>query len=696
MLTPKKLRFSGIGPFVEEQVVDFTNLANLVQIVGESGSGKSTMFNAMDFLFGISDLPNTVLETYVQKMPLSVSCDFDFDGQPLTITRAKNKLTIDLNGEVTSGSNKLAEEKLDEIIGMPRALFKPMLHKIQKSGGFFLDFTPKEKYEFMTSALGLGEYQKKLEKIEIAASTAEKDKDRAESDLRAAQTGLLATQEAIASLGETPAQEVTQQTVLALKQVADLSSEQLKALQLGHNSQLSILEQERPALQRPEMMVEAYDGRNLTVLLSSLRGFEVSVVNLRKQETERVATVNQKIAKLTDDSFANSTKMSLGATAKNEAIKVAAEIKKIRAGICATCEQSWVHDSAKAHEVELMGKISFLKNQIEAAGPAQVRLDEIKAELAALSIEKTPTQDPAIFELELQIASAKKATEDENLKMRAHQATQAEANKTVMTAYDQELAQVNALFRTKQETLSNTQRWEVNAIRDSVESDRKAFELAVSGLQSYNEAKKRFDSSDAKLKVQEAEYLKKASALENTTLSLAQRSNTLDEVRRAVKSYVSSKFDDALASVAEAATTMIRLIPNMANATIQLDGTKETKDGKIKEEVNAVIHKDGFENVHIKSLSGGQRSSVDIAIDLAVIDFLEERTNKGISLFVMDEPFVGIPTAGIEQILEMLQNYKSDKQIIISDHNPIIEEFIQSKIYVSKNGPTSTISLISL
>ena len=127
------------------------------------------------------------------------------------------------------------------------------------------------------------------------------------------------------------------------------------------------------------------------------------------------------------------------------------------------------------------------------------------------------------------------------------------------------------------------------------------------------------------------------------------------------------------------------------HSTVRLVGTKETKDGKVKEEVNAVIDSDGEESIPMKSFSGGEESAIDLAVDLAVIDFVENRANKGIDIFILDEPFTGLDSVNIEQILEVLKNANINKKLMIVDHNPIIAEFMSDKIKVVRTGATSVI-----
>ena len=694
MLKPKELRFSGIGPFVEEQVIKFDELGNLVQIIGESGAGKSTIFKSMDFLFGINNVPNTVLETYVQKMPMNVVGIFDYDGLPLTITRGKGKLSIDLDGELTSGSNKLAEEKLDQIIGMDRELFRPLIHKRQREGGFFLNFTPKKKYEFLTNALNLSPFLDKIALLDKNLLDTEKSITQTENELTASMTGLESFQNALASLGSAPVQDIDPDALATLKKLSDEASVAFQELVLRQKTEMQALESQRPNIPRPALLDTPFDSSTILEFEKQKSDEEQTIKSIEREEVLRVAAVNNKIQDLKAESYALNAKVNLAVTARAEAVAVAAEIKKIRQGICSTCEQPWVHDSAKVKEEQLLGKIAVFKAQIEAAETASAQLSQIEVDIQTQKLLLEPMFDPRLEAAKSNLSALANLIAEARAKQTEHQQVQNQANKALMDEYHSKLNAANSQFSQIQTQLTLSHAEQSSALREAADQARRALDISMGRYQSFVEAKTRFDQSYQKIAAACLAFGDKIKDLQTKLAGLKKKQAINEEVKRAVKSYVSTKFDDALDSVGEAATRIIRNIPNTANATIQLDGTRETADGKVKEEVNCVIHKDGFENIPIASLSGGERSSVDLAVDLAVIEFLEERSNKGVSIFIMDEPFTGLTTAAIEQCLEMLQNYKSDKQIILTDHNPVIEEFIQSKISVSKSGSTSTISLI--
>ena len=146
---------------------------------------------------------------------------------------------------------------------------------------------------------------------------------------------------------------------------------------------------------------------------------------------------------------------------------------------------------------------------------------------------------------------------------------------------------------------------------------------ANQALEIHQDAVSKFERTMAALTIQKQTNMEK---IREATAKMAAANDdisTAEEGKKVIKSYLSCAFEDALDGLGNVATQLIRGIPNMSTATIQFDGIKENKDGKIKEEVNPVISMDGEVGIPIRSLSGGERSSADMAVDLAVIQFIE-------------------------------------------------------------------------
>lgn len=715
MLTIKTLKFSGIGRFVEEQTVNFDTLGNLVQVDGQnnntngsSGAGKSTVFNALEYLFGLNDIPNTVLQSRLTKEGISVSGSFDLDGQPVTISRTKGKLSVEIGGEVITGSSKLSEEKLDQILSMPRHLFRPMLHKRQKEGGFFLQFTPKEIHEFLTDCLGLSDLRVKAEIIEKKIKELADRKAITDLKLAEAQASLKGLGDALLALGAAPVKEIDESSLLALKNKADASKAVLEALLKQHAEQTALLEKERPVLAPPAAIpspildTSEYDT-SLMKQASKEKEELAFEIQLRVQaESTRVSEVNRKIQ---ENKLALSTlghKVTMATLAKNEAVRLAAEVKKIRDAICPTCEQSWVTETAKVKEAELMGKILGHKAQMDEGANAERTIAEVNAQIEALTLQAQPQPIENLEEKKQKIQALLStiAQEEQNLgifntnkrnKNSLLMQQHSDAQKASMSAFTAEQGRLSNEFLGKQHALSNVQFGQASQARGQADLDARLLDAAVSKFRAFEEAKNRYENSLKMLKTQEGSYT--AAIAENSDKLAKIQSELLmtEEIKRALKSYASCSFDEALDSISDMATKILRNIPTMANATVQLEGTKETKDGKIKEEVNAVISVDGEIGVPLKSFSGGEMSSIDLAIDLAVVDMIESKTGKGINIFILDEPFTGLDTVGIEMALEILRSANINKKLIVVDHNPEVKEMVESKLLVVRDGDTSKI-----
>ena len=171
MLKLKQYQFSGIGRFTEKQTINIELRNHLIQVDGinettggSSGAGKSTTVEALAYLLGISETPATQLQSRISEEGIWVRGEFEGG---IVITRSKKGgLIIETPEETVSGNNKLAEEKLDQIIGVHRDLLKTMCYKRQKQGGFFLNLTPKQSYEFLIQCLDLKEFQSKINILE--------------------------------------------------------------------------------------------------------------------------------------------------------------------------------------------------------------------------------------------------------------------------------------------------------------------------------------------------------------------------------------------------------------------------------------------------------------------------------------------------------------------------------------------------
>jgi DNA repair exonuclease SbcCD ATPase subunit len=681
MLRLKKLVFKNIGRFVDLQVIHFDDLGNLIQLDGNnlntggsSGSGKSTVFHALDFLLGINEIPATILQSRLTEEGIVVYADFDWDHRPVTIIRSKSRGFI-VRVHETEYTGKRAEEELDTILAMPRTLFSKLLHKRQGEGGFFLSLGPKDTHKFLGSCLNLSAMQAKLVIVENKLSELEKSSALNKGELDKSRAALKATQDAILTLGLAPIRDMHPEVVETLRAKMLASDKAVKDLMFAQGKARMALDATRP----PNYM-QPYDT-------SAIKNYEEFIVQIKIEldrlvaaERERQAQVTREIYALSTERTAMERAIAEGNRSKRESEELAAQVKKIRESICHTCERHWNDDKSKAEEAKLISKLMAHKTIIDAGVAATEHFLQLGNKIEELKKEAVPRVPEG--------AKSLKAQEQE---LAAKIAAEREKEKAHNQAELQKAHAINDAHAAKLSELMNVQSKESEQVRGQLDVDRRAYEAAQNKLSLYEVSSSRYNTSMAQLKAQEGIHSRSVDELSAKVNEIEQELLLAEELKKAIKSYVSRFFEDALAYVSEASTRIIRRIPNMANATIQLEGTKETQEGKVKEEVNAVINVDGEVNVPIKSLSGGERSAVDLAIDLAVIDLIELKTGKGIDIFILDEPFNGLGSVEIEMALEVLRNSNSTKRLVIVDHNPEIKQMVQDRIVVTRKGTVSSI-----
>jgi DNA repair exonuclease SbcCD ATPase subunit len=674
------LRWRGIGRFVEEQFIDFSELNDFIQLDGQnnntggsSGSAKTTVFNAADYLLGLNDLPSTILQSRYTDDPITVGGNFLWDGKPVEIIRGK-KLKVVIDGVVCEGSSALAEEQIDKILGMPRKIFRKLMHKRQKEGGFFLDFTPAKMHEFLIDCLNLTEFRKHDSTMDVKIKGLIEKKKTEESSLNGQEVGLTATLEAISSLGAPPVKQIDQETILGLKKKVDEAENQFKSIAATWIRVLQDLEQERP-----KNRVSPFDRSGIDKYSDEILCLNQKLNSLFQEDKDRIAKVKEARAKIEQAQKDASVAVLLAHGARHETVKLVEEIKKLKDSVCPTCEQSWTKDLESAIQSRIV-KILELKKTTDAGHKALEAQESLNEEDMALEGQDNGRVHPDMPGINEKLREAHANHLAEKLKGDAWIDKHNVANNAALEKFTQK--QKDVQFKANSET---------DQTRGTLDLARRVFDNAVNILRSYTEANTNYERNFRSLKEKEEKFTNKIAEVKTAISAVDAELSLAEETKKAIKQFLSYSFDDAIESIGSRATEIIRCIPNMSNATIQFDGTKESAKGVIKDEVNAVLAVDGEEDVPIKSLSGGERSALDIAVDLAVIDFIETKSGKGINLFILDEPFTGLGPVEIEMALEVLKNSNTNKKIVIVDHNSEVKQMVQNRLVVVRDGLTSRI-----
>lgn len=658
------LSFGNFRSFVDDQHIVFQGRQKLVQVDGRnentggsSGAGKTTILMALDYLLGIGDVPSTVLQSRLTKDGIWASGEFIIDGTPVSISRSKKDgLTIKTSDETISGNVKLAEEKISSLIGLPIKIFKKMVHKKQKEGGFFLNMTPKENYEFLISVLGLEKYIADIDTISEKTTSSLSQVDSLLRFVDLTKSSSL-DMERILSEKKEPVAPVSDFEIADLLNKQDSLVAQIDDLKARVNDECRSIE----------------SPKVIEIDTSEINSKIAALVPARAELKNKLDGIDQ--AKTKFEASLNKIPFFV-----QEAIKIGERISKLKeekahieSSQCPTCMQKWIGDSAQdkvaninAEVDSLIGKALALKGQIEEKSQIQDNLtkllqirDDINNKLSALQDQRA-------------------VLDAEKYKMMEDVGNQNQSNKN---AYTQQIDHIEKQARAALDDMNG----ELNSVRLQLSA-------AQSKQSSYLDAINQYTKEVATITSILGVKAKEIEMSEEKLEFLKKQIMIADEAKRLIKAYVLQTFQETLDAIGETATNILAAIPNMSTSTVYFEGCKETKTGSIKDEIVAILNTDGNNDVPIKSLSGGERTAIDLAVDLAVIDVIETKASKGANFLFMDEPFDGLDAVCKENCLEILKQIDTNKKIIMVDHSSELKEMVSDVILVVKKGETSSIA----
>jgi DNA repair exonuclease SbcCD ATPase subunit len=362
-----------------------------------------------------------------------------------------------------------------------------------------------------------------------------------------------------------------------------------------------------------------------------------------------------------------------------------AEILKLRENVCPTCTQPWENghqntrlNSAIESYKKLMAKEEELKQLIQSAENAPALLLVEKESLLALDDESE------IQGLELEITQIDTDRSGIHAEFSKRLDEIQKNNSKLMSEYTQTVSGIN-------------KKYDDLILPLKFDADNKK-SLAVK----LETEAKALSNSIALAKAQKAKSTEEIARLsiltESTQSEISSVSSKIDLIEvasKSIESYINHSFQNSLAQIANRANDILSRVSNTATTTISFDSYKETKSGNIKEEVTILVHMDDELKVPLKSLSGGEETAIELAVDLAVIEMIEQRAGMGFDLYILDEPFDGLDSVCKANCLEVLANSGIDKKIIIVDHSEETKEMVASKITAVREGQNSRIEVAS-
>lgn len=685
MLKLQTLRFANIGRFVGEHRIDAGDIRGLCQVDaknsntgGSSGSGKTTAFNALEYALGVNEIPATRLQSRLTKDPLWVSAGFSSEYGDVVIERSKSgTLKLTVAGVVTEGSATIVEQKLQQIIGVPNKLIRKILHKRQGEGGFFLSLSPKETHEFLTEALGLSEWQRKAKKAAEDIAVLTPRVAQLKSEISAYAPVVASLEAKLASL-EAPVPPVDPGIIAVLETHLEANNRALKDAKARMAQRIADVESRFPVPEEPRIADTNEEIRSLEAEAQTARALYSDALRRHGDELRAASEACRRAE--TELSSARAAADALPRLAADlDACKQ--ELEKTKLGQCPTCAQAWGQGSHR-HVEELKTKARDLFARIRACEALEARLVGLEAAAEAAKADlRVATSQPsqeACLRTESRLADARSALARQN------------ANTTM--AYAAQTKIISEQKRKQIQAVSEEFDAEIQNLSLSIAHYESQISAAKNAMFQYQTSLGYFHREKQSCESDIRQYKDKIRDAEGHLVSAEIQLKTAEAAAREIRSYTNHLFQDALAHIGNRATELLSKIPNMATAAVRLEGFKETKSGPVKEEVSASISVDADIGIPVDTMSGGERAAVDLAVDLAVIDVIEQKTGKGFDVIILDEPFDGLDAVCREQCLQVLEQSCSHKKIFVVDHSEETKQMVASKITVIREGLQSRIA----
>ena len=630
------LKLRAFRSFAEEARIDFP-ASGLLLIRGKnlsnqdpSGTGKSTIMLAVAYALDICPFPASELQSWLTDKDMQVQLGLETPTGEVVISRGKkNSIKI---GDRTVTSAKAIAEELRAIFGLDSETLSAITYRAQNTKGLFLSLTDSEKKEFLTRLLG-------LVNIELAVDKAEERIKALKPHVEAAEANLTAFRSDLATLQaqEFPAPE-DDKALRAEFMVLDATRIDLEAREKEVQAQAQ--GKRSKVKDDPELV------KLSTYINAAKAQYEVALE--AQQVREREFRANQEVLRKKLVDIAQRDTMMLNYRKEMEANQ--AQMAKLVAGHCPTCNRAWEDAAAKAKALE-------------------AQIQNLEATIGSLSRQQGDRQR---LEQELRVGFSA----DPNVeKLRTLQ------------------VQLNAQFQDKANNLLNASTAELTSTLNAIKVELGSVLSRISGigqqlnmvksvndklLQSRQFAERNIAGVQAKIQTHEASIvgLQTELSAERDFVALMGREGFLGVI-----------FDDVLKEIEAEANERLARLANVSHVTIQFKSEVTTGKGTIKRSITPVVSINGQEARLDSGLSGGMYTSVEGQVDLAVMAVVQRRTGSLPGFLFLDESFNGQGNVTKEATMEVLREYAQEKLVVVIDHNSEFKElFTQFIDVVYKDG----------
>jgi DNA repair exonuclease SbcCD ATPase subunit len=150
--------------------------------------------------------------------------------------------------------------------------------------------------------------------------------------------------------------------------------------------------------------------------------------------------------------------------------------------------------------------------------------------------------------------------------------------------------------------------------------------------------------------------------------------------------------EEILIEIAAIANDILSQVANVRHLSIAFETEREAvTTGNTVAKITPVIYSRGRKVSLSSGVSGGMRTSIELATDLAVGQVISRRRGSFPGFMILDEAFDGLGGAAKESCLEMLKTCANDRLILVVDHDAQFQGLFDQTITVNMVDGRSTL-----
>lgn len=657
--------------------------SGLMLLGGDSGAGKSSIPIAISIALGNSHFSIKDQRTWGSKSPMSVGLEFETSLGTWKVIRGDKSILHTPSGETITGTAAV-DTRLALEFGVSLEILGALTYRKQKQAGLFLSMTDSEKKEFLSGVLDLDKYEKA---IELSASEI-KALETQISNRKFALQGLDARAR---SLPDIQMEEVNtwpiEVAIDELRQEIDKmqlsfknKEESLNGLRLSQSAiekEISALFEERLRDAKnilAEVNVKTFklvESEQISELKRALEQAESMLKKLR--ESDRLSQKNFDIQR---DSLRLSIKnLQSKADAKVRLVadkqRTESNLKKLSESICPTCSQEWSQNQAQE---------KAWRTELESILAGILAADQAAADIMNLTQEERTlvwNADPRIVRFEEIVMTIKgdiREEEGKTLQQRisfeAAKKQEAMAASLAISNLANEQTATVATRCSELVALSQVLEQEIRDLLVSINKQNSVLseqQLKLRMISSENVARKKaFEASQADKAKLTSEIASNSEKLKELESSLAAEQDFSDLIGN--KGFLGAIFEDILNEISQETNVILSAVANTSNVTIHFSSESLTAKGIVRKEIRPVVSINGFVANLDSGPSGGMRTTIDLAVDLALANIIQRRANSAPGFLILDEAWEGLDLPSRGNCLDLLSQNANERLFIVIDH----------------------------